>query len=228
MRRPASLRPSHPRRPVWLAAVLLAGALAASPALAVRFPQGEKVQFTGVVTDRQGAPLEGVNVVLEVTRSTFSMRSLRNVERESRRISAITTAGGSFTLDWPWDNYFNRFEILVGVPVRKPKGERLAVLARLDVTERLRGGSPVVATLVVENRKFVDTLRAFVASLTSADERRVYEELGKPDEVKRVVSGTSTEASWWYFELGKMYRFEDGRLAQVVPFDPVAGFSTPS
>lgn len=223
MRRPASLRPAA----LWPVALLLAAALLASPAEAIRFPQGEKIQFTGVVTDRQGTPLEGVSVVLEVTRSTFSLRSLRNEPKESRRISTTTTAGGSFTLDWPWDNYFNRFEVLVGVPVRKPGGERLAVLSRLDVTDRLRGGSPVVATVVVENRKFVDTLRAFVASLKSADERRVYEELGKPDEVKRVVSGSSSEASWWYFDLGKMYRFENGRLAEVVPFEPVAGF-TPS
>lgn len=222
-----------PRRPIHgaLAALGLGLALALSspaPAAAARFAQGETVQFTGVVSDRQGAALEGVTVVLEVSRRQFSLRDLRRVEKETRKVSAVTGAGGSYTLQWPWDPYFNRFELAVGVPVRKPGGERLIELARTDVTDRLRGGSPVVSAVVVENRKLVDTLRAFLASLRTADERRVYQEQGKPDEVKRTNFGaTSSEASWWYFEQGKMYRFKDGRLVQVVPFDPVKGFPTP-
>lgn len=214
--------------PLGLLAACLAGAVAfAHPAAAVHFPQGEKIEFTGIVSDRQGTPLEGVQVVLEASRSTFNLRRLRRVEEETRRLQAVTTAGGSYTVSWPWDSFFNHFELAVGIPVRKPGGERFQELARLDVTDRLRGGTPVVSALVVENRKLLDTLRTFLSSLKSADERRVYEEMGKPDEVKRTnYSDTSYEASWWYFELGKMYRFKDGRLAQVVPFDPVKGFPT--
>jgi len=214
--------------PLGLLAAWLAGAAAlADPAAAVHFPQGEKIEFTGVVSDRQGTPLEGVQVVLEVSRNTFSLRRLRRVEEETRRLQAVTTAGGAYTISWPWDSFFNHFELAVGIPVRKPGGERFAPLARLDVTDRLRGGTPVVSALVVENRKLLDSLRTFLASLKTVDERHVYEEMGKPDEVKRTqYSDTSYEASWWYFELGKMYRFQDGRLAQVVPFDPVKRFST--
>ncbi len=224
MRHTSSFRPF----PLGLLVIWLAGAaVAPGPAAAIHFPQGEKIDFTGVVSDRQGTPLEGVQVRLEASRSTFSLRRLRRVEEEMRQLAAVTGAGGSYTITWPWDSFFNHFELAVGIPVKKPGGERFVELARLDVTDRLRGGTPVVSALVVENRKLIDTLRAFLASLKTADERRVYEEMGKPDEVKRTqYSDTSYEASWWYFELGKMYRFQDGRLAQVVPFDPVKGFPT--
>jgi hypothetical protein len=211
-----------------LLALLTVLAVSPGPAAAARFDQGQPVQFTGVVSDRQGAPLEGVTVVLEISRRQFSMRDLKRIEKETRRVSAVTGAGGSYTLQWPWDSYFNRFELVVGIPVRKPGGERLVELARADVTARLRGGTPVVSAVVVEDRKLIDTLRTFLASLRSADERRVYQDQGKPDEVKRTNFGTSSsEASWWYFDQGKMYRFKDGRLVQVVPFDPVKGFTTP-
>jgi hypothetical protein len=215
-------KPSLLRSPwVWTLVWIL---LAAAPLAAARFAQGDRVQLTGVVTDPQGRPLSDVRVSFEATRTYFSMRQLRRTQTEEvRRVSAATDARGQFTIEWPWDSYFNHFELVVGVPVRKARKEILAELAREDVTQRLQGGSPVVTSLVVQakNADFVAKLREFVGSVRSDDERRVYDEMGRPDKVERVQYPGRTEISWWYFDSGRVYRFKDGRLDQVVPFEPV-------
>ena len=215
-------KPSLLRSPwVWTFVWIL---LAAAPLAAARFAQGDRVQLTGVVTDPQGRPLSDVRVSFEATRTYFSMRQLRRTQTEEvRRVSAATDARGQFTIEWPWDSYFNHFELVVGVPVRKARKEILAELAREDVTQRLQGGSPVVTSLVVpaKNADFVVKLRELLASIRSDDERRVYDEMGRPDKVERVQYPGRTEVSWWYFDSGRVYRFKDGRLDQVVPFEPV-------
>ncbi|HEX2641775.1 MAG TPA: hypothetical protein VHU81_02205 [Thermoanaerobaculia bacterium] len=188
-----------------------------------RYQQGERIQVTGLVADREGRPLSDVRVVLEASRSYFSIRELRRTEKDIRRVSAVTNARGEYTLEWPWDSFFNRFDLVVGVPVRKGTTEKLQELQRTDMTDRMLAGSPVVAALTVENAAFLQKLRQFVASVKSDDERRVYDEMGKPDEVKTVHYPDSTESTWWYFGNGRAYRFRDGHLEQVIPFDPVTG-----
>jgi hypothetical protein len=69
----------------------------------------------------------------------------------------------------------------------------------------------------------VRTLRAFVDSIDSDDERRVYREQGKPDRVE-ARTGAADEAAWWYFESGRVYRFRDGALVATESFDPVEEF----
>ncbi|HET9212673.1 MAG TPA: hypothetical protein VFR03_19870 [Thermoanaerobaculia bacterium] len=205
----------------WTLLVVL---LTATPLLAASYAQGERVQFTGAVSDPQGRPLTDVRVVLEATRTYFSVRNFRRTQTEEiRRVSAVTDASGQFTLQWPWDSYFNHFELVVGVPVRQARKERIEELAREDVTRRVDGGSPVVTSLVVQNATFVTKLREFVASVRSDDERKVYDDMGRPDKVERVQYPERTEVSWWYFDAGRVYRFRDGRLEQVVPFEPVKG-----
>lgn len=222
-------KPSLLRSPwVWtLVWVLLASApLAALPFgfSKARLAQGDRVQITGAVTDQQGRPLSNVRVTFEATRTYFSVRRFQRTQTEEvRRVAAVTDAGGQFTIDWPWDNYFNHFELVVGVPVRKARKESLVELAREDITRRFQGGSPVVISLAVSNQnaEFVTKLRELIASIQSDDERKVYDEMGKPDKVERVVYPGRTEVSWWYFDAGRVYRFQDGRLEQVVPFEPV-------
>lgn len=222
-----SLKPSLLRSPwVWtLVWVLLAAVpLTALPFGKSRIAQGDRVQVTGAVTDQQGRPISDVRVTFEATRTYFSVRRFQRTQTEEiRRVTAVTDAGGQFTLQWPWDSYFNHFELVAGVPVRKARKESLVELAREDVTNRLKGGSPVVASLVVSNQnaQFVTKLRELLASIKSDDERRVYDEMGKPDKVERVQYPGRTEVSWWYFDAGRVYRFQDGRLEQVVPFEPV-------
>lgn len=210
----------------WLPIALLVLALcpAAPAAAASPYATGDRVQVTGQITDRQGQPLSDVRVVLEVSRSYFDLRQLRTDRKDVRRVTAATNARGEYALEWPWDPYFNTFELLVGVPVRKGQDDKLEVLAREDLTKRLERGSPVVASPVVDNAALVSKVRDFVGDLSSEDERRVYQEMGKPDEVKRLVLPDSEEASWFYFDRGRMYRFLDGRLEQVVPFDPIKAF----
>jgi hypothetical protein len=223
---PHRLRPTAPALAAALLAVLGA-AVAAAPAAASRYHDGDRVSFTGLVTDTAGKPMAGVQVALEVARSYISLRELRRAEKDVRRVSTATNAQGEYTLDWIWDSYFNRFELLAGVNVRRGREESFEALERADVSERALAGNPVVSAIVIRNRGFVDRLRDFVASVHSADERRTYEEMGTPDDVKRVNypgRPQAVEASWWYFDAGKVYRFRDGRLEQVERFDPVQRF----
>jgi 5-hydroxyisourate hydrolase-like protein (transthyretin family) len=202
--------------------LLLAGALV--PAAAARYDQGQRVQVTGVISDVQGQPVADVRVVLEVSRSYFSIRQLRRTEdKDVRRVSATTNAAGEYTLNWPWDSYFNHFELVVGAPVHAPAGEKVEEISREDVTRRVEAGSPVVVAVTVQNRRFLDNFRQFLASIRTDDQRKVYQEMGRPDRIRNVQYPGYLESSWWYFESGKVYRFHDGRLQQVVPFDPVHG-----
>lgn len=199
--------------------------LIALPSAAARYAQGERIQVTGIAADAEGKPLEGIRVVFEASRNTFDVRTLRRGSKDVRRVAATTDAKGTYSIDWIWDSYFNHFELVAGMMVRRPKvGETLEELDRSNITRQVQAGSPVVVSVVIENRGAVDRFREFLASIQSADEKRVYEEMGKPDRVERVHYPGSQEASWWYFEAGRAYRFRDGRLEQVVPFDPVRGF----
>ncbi len=222
---------NHPRRlllrPVLpgvlgLLALLATGALA--PAAAARYDQGQRIQVTGLVADAQGQPLSDIRVVLEVSRTYFSMRELRRTaDKDVRRVSATTNAHGEYTIEWPWDSYFNHFELVAGVPVHTRAGESVQELAREEITRRVEAGSPAVIAMSIQNRQFLDNFRQLLASIQTEDMRRVYQEMGKPDRVRNVQYPGHLEISWWYFDAGKVYRFRDGRLDQVVPFDPVHG-----
>ena len=218
----------HPRRIsfqpalLWLLGLLVAGSL--TTAAAARYDQGQRIQVTGVVTDSQGQPINNVRVVLEVSRTYFSMRELRRTaDKDVRRVSATTDARGNYTVEWPWDSYFNHFELVAGVPVHTKTGETVQELARQDVTRRVDAGTPAVIGVTIENRQFLDNLRQFLASIQTDDQRKIYQEMGKPDRIRNVQYPSHLESSWWYFESGRVYRFRDGRLEQITPFDPVHG-----
>lgn len=205
-----------------LVAVLLATAAPAEAAK--RFRDGDTVEVTGLVTDSEGRPLEGVRVVLEASRTQLDLRRFRRVKKDTTRLTALTDAKGTYELTWPWNGYYNVYELVVGMPVRKPSGETLHELERLDLSRRLKPDAPTVATVVIEDAGFVRNLRRFIASIDSDDERRVYRDRGKPDRVERVEGREVDEESWWYFESGKVYRFRDGSLTASEDFDPVEGF----
>lgn len=219
----------HRRAPVLAALAgllcLLAAILTPRPALAAaHYDQGQRIQVTGIVADAQGQPLEGLRVVLEVSRTYFSMKSFsRTADPDVRRVSAVTDARGNYTLEWPWDSYFNHFELVAGIPVHTRAGDTVQELTRQEITRRVEAGSPAVVAVTIDNRQFIDNFRQFLASIRTDDQRKVYQEMGRPDRIRNVQYPTYLESSWWYFEAGRVYRFRDGHLEQVTPFDPVRG-----
>ena len=195
----------------------LALALAHAPAAEARRQAGEPLEIRGIVTDAEGRPLDRVRVVFEASRAVFSLREFRPVLRDTARVAAETDAAGGYSLRWPWDSFYNHFELVVGVPVRTAQGEELQVLERKEITRRLGRDSQVAVPVVVEHADFVHNLRRFLATVDSADEERVHREQGRPDRVE--ISAESE--SWWYFDRGRRYDFRGGRLTEVKTFDPV-------
>lgn len=220
-RRSPALRPfaARARRAGVVAVALLLLALCAPPeAHAARYQKGEVVQFTGLVTRGDGTPIEGVQVLLEAQRKTFDFRRLGKTQVDQFRVSTTTDARGEYAIRWPWNDYYNGFELLVAIPVRRAGAEKLRVLTRTDVTARVDDGSPIVTPIVMQDTSFLDTFRRFLAALDSADEKRVYEQQGRPDKVEDTGPG---QTAWWYFDRGKVYRFRDGRLTETGSFDPI-------
>lgn len=218
-----------PTRRLALSLVVFALLLGALPAGAFpgggsRYDPGQRIEVTGLVTDPQGRPIEGLDVRLELARETFAFRSFRKEKKKVTPVTASTNARGEYSIVFPWDDYYNSFELVVGVSVRGRRGEELTVLERQDLTRRVEKGTPVVATVVVQNASFVENYRKFLATIDSDDERRVHDRHGRPDRVKVTNYPGRTETAWWYFEAGRVYRFVDGRLTATEEFAPVREF----
>lgn len=208
-----------------LGLVLGAACAAAAPAAPLPwqapFAEGDPVRFQGTVAAPDGTPLPAVDVTLEASALKFDWRTFRRVRSASSTRPVQTDANGAFDLEWRWDSSYRDFELVVSVPVRLSGRMVDYELARLDVSDRLRQGSPVASALTAERADFVRGLRAFLDSLSTDDERRAYDQLGLPESVDHVATATGRESAWWYFELGRVARFRDGRLTEVSEFDPV-------
>ena len=216
------------RRPVALAvAALLLAAGLAIPAEAARSPyaQGDEVQFAGIVTNASGLPVPGLQVTLEASRAAFNFRRLGRVRENLSKLATVTDERGEFSLPWRWDEYYNRFDLVVAVAVRTTEGETLVELQRVDLSKRTQQGSPVVSAIQLDDTDLVESRREFLAELNTMDERKVYEQAGQPERLDRVQFPSYEEVTWWYFRQGRAYRFRDGTLQQVIPFDPVEPFA---
>lgn len=207
-----------------LFALLVVGvAILAVPAEA-GYEEGQRIQLTGLVTDPAGHPLANLHVVVEASRGGFSLRQLAKTKKDTTRLLGVTNERGEYTLEWPWNRFYNNFELLVGVPIRRPDGERLKVLERIDISQKIKRGTPVVSAVVVDDHAYVTNLRAFLATIRTEDERSVHQQMGEPDKVERVELPGHYEVAWWYFEAGKVLRFRDGRLEKTDTFAPVKSF----
>ncbi len=200
---------------------------ASLPAAAARSPyaQGDEVLFTGLVTNSEGLPIPDLQVTLEASRASFNIRRLGRVRENASKLATVTDERGEFSLPWRWDDYYNRFDLIVTVPVRTTEGETLVELQRVDLSRRTNQGSPVVSAVQLADTELVDSRQEFLAALDSADERKVYEQAGQPERMDQVRFPTYEEVTWWYFRHGRAYRFHDGMLRQVIPFDPVEPFT---
>ena len=211
-------------KPRPAAASLAAGAwllalwtLAASAGGAT-YGKGDTVTISGRVTDSEGAPVDGVTVLLEVSRTSFSWRKFRKVTGNTLQIPVISGADGRYRHDWRWDGYYNTFALVVALPVPARGGEELEALRRFEITQPVMQGSPVDVPLMIEDVRYLGWLRRFSDGRASAEEKRVYRELGRPD---RIDFAGGDAAAWWYFAAGKVYRFAQGVLEEVETFDPV-------
>jgi hypothetical protein len=210
---------------VGLAALL--AAVAPGPARAFLRPAyepGQRVEVKGLVTDPDGHPMANMDVTLELAREVFDFRHFHRKRVKVTPVAATTNDKGEFSIVFPWDDYYNRFDLTVSVPVRGPQGDQATELEREELTNKIDHGTPVVATVVVQNAAFVRNLRKFVASVDTPDERSVYQEMGRPDKVKISKYPDHEEVSWWYFASGKVYRFRAGKLLSTDTFDPVKDF----
>jgi hypothetical protein len=208
------------------AAVCLATFALAEPADASlfrrsRYDTGQQVTVQGVVRDAKGQPLSDLRVTLEASRSAFAVYPWGNHKREVATGSALTTAAGEFGLQFPWNRRFDHFELVVAVPVATAQGEDQHELWRSDITRRVLQGSPVAVPVELADTAFLQTLRQFLGSLRTDEERRTYRQVGRPDRVDRTSFPDRLETAWWYFRAGKVYRFRDGRLEKVEEFSPV-------
>lgn len=185
------------------------------------YRKGQTVTMYGRVSDAEGHSLGEVTVLLEVSRRAFRWTKLRRETGNELTVPVTAGADGSYRIDWRWDPFYNLLALAVALPVREDGHETFEVFYRLDVTQWLAGASPVEIALVVPDTAALEELRAFLASIDSADEKRVYREMGRPDRIDRGVADYDPDRSWWYFEAGKVYRFRKGKLDAVVAFEPV-------
>ena len=189
---------------------------AAGPAA---YGKGDPVTISGRVTGPEGRPIGQVTVLLEVSRNRFDWRRFRRATGDTLQIPVLSEADGQYRHDWRWDGYYDTFQLAVALPVPTAVGDAFEVLHRVEITQPVMQGSPVVVPIVVEDVRYLGWLRRFSDGSASAEEKRVYRELGRPD---RLDFAGADAAAWWYFAAGKVYRFAAGELEEVETFDPVA------
>ncbi len=222
------VRRRPPRRRRIAAAVLVAALVlpaASSGAGLFRkkgpYRKGQVVAFTGQVADAGGRTLGGATVMLEVSHTSFRLEKMSRETSDTLRQPVTADGSGNYRVDWRWDRFYNTFALVVALKVREDGADKYEVFHRLEITGRVTGGNPVEVPLVLEDTAAFDELRAFLGSVDSDDEKRVYQEMGRPDRIDAGEAHYDPDQSWWYFAAGKVYRFRDGKLDQVVPFEPI-------
>lgn len=206
-----SLRPLL--APLFLLA-LLAPAAEARPA----HRQGDTVPIAGHVVDKAGKPLAGVMVVLEVSRTAFSLRHMQQETGSVLRMPTKTDAQGYFRFDWTWQRHYNVFQLTVGLEVTYGDRPGLEAVHRHDLSAQIAESAPSDIQLVVTETGYLTWLRRLLAGQATADELRLYRENGRPGRVDDYSDGKS---AWWYFEAGKVYRLASGVLEQTQSFTPI-------
>ncbi|MEM7352185.1 MAG: hypothetical protein AAF657_15395 [Acidobacteriota bacterium] len=216
MTTPSAATPSTAwRRFVGLAIVLTC---LAGTAHGAAYRKGDPVAIDGRVTDGDGIAVPGVTVLFELSRKSFQLRSFRRVKGPPLKVPVVSGTDGEYRHLWHWDGYYNTFELAVAVPVQRNGRDDFEVLHRVDITPTVSQGGAIQVPLVIEDAAYLRWLRRFLDGQASAEERRIFEEMGRPDRIDAHDPGVF---AWWYFEAGKVYRFRDGAIEQIEPFDPI-------
>lgn len=195
-----------------------------TPLKSFSLQKGQSVQIGGVVSAADGQPLPEVTVVFEAARRGLSLRGLRMETGKTQEQRAVTNQRGVYSLQWPWDPFYNHFEIRVEMPIRKQDGEHMEVLAHSEISDVQDADRQLVVNLTVQKADLLRSLKDFLTHIDTSDERSVYQQMGKPDEVDRKQYSDHEEAAWWYFESGKVYFFHSGHIQEVRSFTPVQPF----
>ncbi|MCG8459823.1 MAG: hypothetical protein MI919_26380, partial [Holophagales bacterium] len=74
--------------------------MAGAASVAAEPRRGDLITFSGRVVDSEGVPLSGLAVVLEASRTHFSLRKLGKREGPALRQPARVEADGSFRGEW--------------------------------------------------------------------------------------------------------------------------------
>ncbi|MEM9593008.1 MAG: carboxypeptidase-like regulatory domain-containing protein [Acidobacteriota bacterium] len=220
--RARSQPPGPPARTPLIAAVaaLLALLCAAPWAAAEDLKTGTKVPIGGKVVDADGQPVAGVTVLLEVSRTYFSLRKMKEIRGDRLKLPTSTDRQGGFHFDWRWDQHHNTFELAVGLEVRRDARDDFEIVDRRSVTETVLAGGSRDFVLEVEDAHYLRWLRRFLDGDASAEETRIFELHGRPDRLEMAADAPGV-STWWYFSLGKAVRFRDGSVEQETAFDPV-------
>lgn len=208
---------------IWLGLTSLA---LQPPALAQANPVAGELRLGGKVTAEDGRALPGLRVILEASNREFDFRSLHRVKRNTFRQSDETDQNGTFELRWNRDSHFNYFELLIGMNVRVPEGTQFYTLERVPLAIDLSAEGPFEVDITVADTAFLERYRSFIAALDTDDERQTFDRMGIPAKIDRLRLATHEETTWWYFEVGKGFRFRSGRLAETFDFEPVTPFES--
>lgn len=201
-----------------LAPLLLLALLAPAAAARPAHRQGDTVPIAGHVVDKQGKPLAGVMVILEVSRTAFSLRHMQQETGSVLRMPAKTDAQGYFRFDWTWQRHYNVFNLSVGLEVTYGDRPGFESVHRHDLSAQIAETTPSDLRLVVTETGYLSWLRRLLSGQATADELRLYRENGRPGRVDDYSDGKS---AWWYFEAGKVYRLASGVLEQTQSFTPI-------
>lgn len=207
-----------------LLSLLLTVPAIGSASAAPPYEEGATVVVTGVVTDRGGLPQSNIRVVLEASRNMFRFKVFSGKKREPARLASITNSKGEYSIDWKWHDYYNHFELVVGIMMRVDQEDNFEELSREDLSRRMLQGTPVVSTVAINDMSLVTRVREFLAEVDSPEEKQVYADMGQPDRLDQAGQPHYQETTWWYFDKGFAYRFRDGTLQEVVHFAPVPPF----
>jgi hypothetical protein len=204
---------------------LVITAAALEPATAAPpYEEGATVVVTGVITDNSGLPQTNIKVVLEASRNMFRFTNFSKKKREPARLASITSSKGEYSIDWKWHDYYNHFELVVGITIRKDQTDHFEELSREDLSRRMLQGTPVVSAVTIDDIRPVSQQREFLAEVDSPEEKQVYANMGQPDRLDQLEYSGHLESTWWYFAQGNAYRFQDGVIQEVIHFAPVLPF----